>query len=611
MAQPHKIWNLDIGTQIREEELDGRHYVVVPMTMILEGVHTGSQGAVYYSIDELAKTPKMWNFKPVLLEHPFRGDTATDLEVYKKQSVGMIMNTHFIDGKLKAEAWVDKEKAQAKCPEILEHIQHKLPMEVSTGLFSELVLDDGVWQGEPYAGRIINIRADHLAILPKKQGACSLADGAGLLINQKKEMPDTLNIITTVVNQEYVAGSLVTDDDDTKEEEPNDNDAEIREKPQEKVEAKKDDRPIENPLQKQIFTTADGYKITVEPPQNKVLDIPEPDFASGTNDESEKVQSLEEVPLRDNPTIVDDDQEIGETEFVELLHNVCNAAEKWQTALNAVLRRDVGKHGGRRFAEDADGKVYEQGRPKGATTSEENRAQQERRKKIRESLVQLQQPLMQLKEKLYKEFPGYSFPELEKVIKAGGSNKIDLTPQQASSLQVLLDDIEHFEALIKEKTDEYWDDFDRNGPTRVDPDHNPDNTPDRVHDEMFVGGQLELKDLLQALKTEYARFKEGKPAYKHSVFQFATDTTDADIAQMEEELRREADSTEGADVVGEAFRQVQSLLQGMRRVPEDKKRQYVIGLIAVMDRFPVLRQFPELVKLAKSAVAQEPDDFNE
>jgi hypothetical protein len=62
-------------------------------------------------------------------------------------------------------------------PEILEHIEKGEPMEVSTGLFSDCVLEEGMWNGESYDMVAQNIRADHLAILPDK-------DGAGLLVNQ-------------------------------------------------------------------------------------------------------------------------------------------------------------------------------------------------------------------------------------------------------------------------------------------------------------------------------------------------------------------------------------------------------------------------------------------
>ena len=81
------IWNVDKKPRVRHEELDGRQYLVVPMSMILEGVHAGSQGPIYYSKSELSKTPKMWNMKPITVAHPKRGDTATDLGIYKSQAI--------------------------------------------------------------------------------------------------------------------------------------------------------------------------------------------------------------------------------------------------------------------------------------------------------------------------------------------------------------------------------------------------------------------------------------------------------------------------------------------------------------------------------------------
>ena len=49
---------------IRNERLHGRDYTVVPMVMITEGVHKGSNGALYYPGEELGKTPCVWNMKP-------------------------------------------------------------------------------------------------------------------------------------------------------------------------------------------------------------------------------------------------------------------------------------------------------------------------------------------------------------------------------------------------------------------------------------------------------------------------------------------------------------------------------------------------------------------
>lgn len=350
MADMHKIWNIDLGTEYREEELDGRRYIVVPMVMILEGVHTGSQGPVYYSIDELAKTPKMWNLKPIVIEHPFRGDTATDLEVYKRQSVGMVMNTHFTDGKLKAEAWIDIDKALEKCPTILEHIKHRLPMEISTGLFSELVLEEGVWNGEPYKGRIINIRADHLAILPQKQGACSLSDGAGLLINQRQEIDhnEVLNVISTVVNQEYVAGSNVVLDEEARRH-LHDKDAKVTTTQREPEHEDKTNNKIEGGSQIQEFVTPDGFKVTIQAPGNRKLNVPKPDFAAGssldyTEDMIEEPEQ-EEEPLQDNARIVSKDEvEEGDKDVIELLDQFYNKANKILRTKNsrvALMNRDV------------------------------------------------------------------------------------------------------------------------------------------------------------------------------------------------------------------------------------------------------------------------------
>ncbi len=66
-------------------------------------------------------------------------------------------------------------------------------MEVSTGLFSEIEAKPGIFKGRHYKGVVRNLRPDHLAILPDSIGACSIADGAGLMRNSRKEMELILN----------------------------------------------------------------------------------------------------------------------------------------------------------------------------------------------------------------------------------------------------------------------------------------------------------------------------------------------------------------------------------------------------------------------------------
>ena len=188
---------------VRHEELDGRQYIVVPMVMLTEGVHNGSNGPIYYSEEEISRSPEQWGSRPIIIDHPYNNKSGSDLETYKKQRVGFVMNPLYENGKLKAEAWLDIEHVKNKCPQILVHIEHGLPMEISTGLLNEILDERGTWHGEPFIGKIAYIRADHLAILPKEQGACSLSDGAGLLCNSEKSTrPSTYNAF-------YISGDVL------------------------------------------------------------------------------------------------------------------------------------------------------------------------------------------------------------------------------------------------------------------------------------------------------------------------------------------------------------------------------------------------------------------
>lgn len=172
--------------QTRYETLEGKQYLVVPCVMMTEGVHEGSGGAIYYSVEELAKVPVAWNSKPVVVYHPeFNGQSvsACDPIILEKYRIGTLYNTKWEDGKLKTECWIDEEKANQVDERVLEAIENGTMMEVSTGLFMDNEKEEGEWNGEKYYSIASNFRPDHLAILPDLKGACSIEDGAGLLRN--------------------------------------------------------------------------------------------------------------------------------------------------------------------------------------------------------------------------------------------------------------------------------------------------------------------------------------------------------------------------------------------------------------------------------------------
>lgn len=172
---------------IRHDEMEGKEYLVVPCVMLIEGVHTGSQGDIYYPPEELAKTPEVWNGRPVVVYHPEmngKNVSAGHPQIFTDQKVGTVMNARWEDGKLKADVWLDEERAREVDERVMDALDAGTVMEVSTGLFTDNEDTSGEWNGQPYEAIARNFRPDHLALLPDRVGACSVADGAGLLRNQ-------------------------------------------------------------------------------------------------------------------------------------------------------------------------------------------------------------------------------------------------------------------------------------------------------------------------------------------------------------------------------------------------------------------------------------------
>lgn len=165
----------------RMDRMEGKDYLVAPMIMMVEGVHAGSNGPLYYPEEELAKIPAIWNHKPVIVYHPAKG-SACDPDILTNRKIGVIMNTVFEDGKLKAEAWLEPARMKKVDKRIADAIKNNQTMELSTGLYTDNEqVEEGEWNGEKYEYIARNYRPDHLALLPDIKGACSVADGAGFL----------------------------------------------------------------------------------------------------------------------------------------------------------------------------------------------------------------------------------------------------------------------------------------------------------------------------------------------------------------------------------------------------------------------------------------------
>jgi hypothetical protein len=169
---------------IRRERLHGRDHLVAPMVMLVEGVLNGSNGPLFYPGDECKRAVNTWNHRPVVVYHPEingQGVSACDPAILERQQIGLCLGTRWAANKLRSEAWVDIARAREVDERVLEALETNKMMEVSTGLFTENEDTTGEFNGKPYKGIARNHQPDHLAVLPDKIGACSIADGAGLL----------------------------------------------------------------------------------------------------------------------------------------------------------------------------------------------------------------------------------------------------------------------------------------------------------------------------------------------------------------------------------------------------------------------------------------------
>jgi hypothetical protein len=170
----------------------GEKHLIVPVVMMVEGVHNGSHGPLYHPAEELGKFPESWNGIPVIVRHPQKDGvyvSANSPDIVDDQVIGRVYNTKFEDGKLKAEVWINEHKASLVYPEILSCLRKGQPIDVSVGVFTDDEYISGEWNGEKYVGIAKNHRPDHLALLPNERGACSWTDGCGIRLNKEGNTP--------------------------------------------------------------------------------------------------------------------------------------------------------------------------------------------------------------------------------------------------------------------------------------------------------------------------------------------------------------------------------------------------------------------------------------
>lgn len=205
---------------VRQHEYDGRNHLIVPVVMMVEGVHNGSHGPLLHRIEDLGRFPGSWDGIPVTIDHPEidgANISANAPDVLDARGIGRVFNTRIDGVKLMAEAWLDEERLRQLSSVVLAQIQAGEPIEVSLGMFTEELQTTGEWNGEQYEAIAKNHRPDHLALLPGGRGACSVADGCGVRANNQKggnvQVEDLFKVLKDMNKEGYSVNNLIVDAD--------------------------------------------------------------------------------------------------------------------------------------------------------------------------------------------------------------------------------------------------------------------------------------------------------------------------------------------------------------------------------------------------------------
>lgn len=171
---------VDDDALVRRELYDGSIHTIVPAVLAVDGVMNGAR----VSAEELARHVGAWNGRPIVLLHPEDEvgpiSAAAGPDILERR-VGTVFGATVEDAKLKAELWIDESRMDAlSASALLGSIVAGELVEVSTGYFADDVAETGTYNGREYQLRHVNLRPDHLALLPGQVGACSVADGCGV-----------------------------------------------------------------------------------------------------------------------------------------------------------------------------------------------------------------------------------------------------------------------------------------------------------------------------------------------------------------------------------------------------------------------------------------------
>lgn len=183
------MYTLNTAATVRRVTEGNKKFIVVPTTILLPKVLRGSKGNLYYPPEEIAKSVQSWNGIPLITPaHPtLNGQPILGMspQAWARFEVGRFYGSTLNNkGGIDGESWFDEEEVRAKEPRLLDRLNSKLNIDVSTGLRHSLEFHEKrVHEGKEYEATVRNFRPDHIAVLMDEKGACSTSDGCGIVFN--------------------------------------------------------------------------------------------------------------------------------------------------------------------------------------------------------------------------------------------------------------------------------------------------------------------------------------------------------------------------------------------------------------------------------------------
>jgi hypothetical protein len=168
--------------QIKQGEKD---YLIVSGIPLKEQV----MNTYLMPAEEIARSVKGWNGTAISIDHPHLNDGSVNVPDPDVAIIGRFYHARSENNgrRMSGEYWIDLAEAE-KYKEgkvIVEAIRANKVLETSTGYYADDEETPGLFEGKQYQTIHRNLLPDHIAILPKAIGACSVRDGCGVNRNIK------------------------------------------------------------------------------------------------------------------------------------------------------------------------------------------------------------------------------------------------------------------------------------------------------------------------------------------------------------------------------------------------------------------------------------------